>query len=330
MSRGPSHSQEEAAAPLSRRGPGDVAVIGVLHRLTSCNLTFSSWHVHTSTQNGGASEERFRKATWNKRADLCFQPWFGFKQDGFEKETKKNPGELAVSTGNCIMAYVGNTPRYQKGDYGKKNWKSDKSWGPLHKRTPSPVTLCSRFPNIMRGCILLVLLPQLSCQVQIFPLPFLSFFRSLEAQGTCLPKSQDSATTQLTRDPGGSFGDHSSSMKWTRPPVLQHHSMSNGLYMLCHFIFKQLEWGVSSLYTGINWGSDGPTVRWGAGMWAQVSLIQSPQQRKTKTPWKHHYFQCVSTTRFRANAYGALGYLHDYSVLTLWGKALLSFYRAGN
>ena len=74
VSRGPSHSEEEAAAPLSRRGPGDVAVIGVLHRLTSCNLTFSSRHVHTSTQNGGASEERFRKATWDQQADLCFQP----------------------------------------------------------------------------------------------------------------------------------------------------------------------------------------------------------------------------------------------------------------
>ena len=70
-----------------------------------------------------------------------------------------------------------------------------------------------------------------------------------------------------------------------------------------------------------------------AGCW-DVSPSQSrpePTAMKTKTPWKHHYFQCVSATCFRANAYGALGYLHDYSVLTLWGKALLlPFYRAGN
>ena len=69
------------------------------------------------------------------------------------------------------------------------------------------------------------------------------------------------------------------------------------------------------------------------GCW-DVSPSQSrpePTAMKTKTPWKHHYFQCVSATCFRANAYGALGYLHDYSVLTLWGEALLiPFYRAGN
>ena len=178
----------------------------------------------------------------------------------------------------------GKCPQIPERGLWQKELEEWQELGPSPQEDTPPVTRCSRFPNIMCSCILLALLPQLCCQVPMFPLPFPSFFRSLEAQGTCLPKSQDSATTQLTKHSGGSFGDHSSSMKWTRPPVLQHHSMSNGLYMLCHFIFKQLEWGVSSLYTGINWGSEGPTVRWGAGMWAQVSLIQSPQQWKQKLP----------------------------------------------
>lgn len=168
-------------------------------------------------------------------------------QTGWFWERDKNPGELAVSTGNCIMAHVGNIPRYQEGDYGKRIGRVARAGALTTKRTPPPVTLCSRFPNIMHVCILLVLLPPLSCQVQIFPLPFLSFFRSLERKVLVCLSPRTQPPTQLTRDPGRSLGDHSSSMKWTRPPVLQHHSMSNGLYTLFHFIFKQLEWGVSSL-----------------------------------------------------------------------------------
>lgn len=71
MSRGPSHSVEEAVAPLSRKGPGDVAVIDVLHHVTFCILTFSSQHVHASTQNGGTSEECFRKVTYGINGLTC-------------------------------------------------------------------------------------------------------------------------------------------------------------------------------------------------------------------------------------------------------------------
>lgn len=71
MSRGPSHSEEEAVTPLSRRGPGDVAATDVLHHLTLCNLTFSSQHVHISAQNGGTSEECFRKVTCGINGLTC-------------------------------------------------------------------------------------------------------------------------------------------------------------------------------------------------------------------------------------------------------------------
>ena len=48
-----------------------MAVIDVLHHVTFCILTFLPQHVHASTQNGGTSEECFRKVTYGINGLTC-------------------------------------------------------------------------------------------------------------------------------------------------------------------------------------------------------------------------------------------------------------------
>lgn len=50
------------------------------------------------------------------------------------------------------MERVRNIPRYQKEDYGEKNWKSDKSRGPWPQKDTSSRSLSSAgFPSSLRG-----------------------------------------------------------------------------------------------------------------------------------------------------------------------------------